>query len=590
MPGIRLLSVVALVGLFALTVVGQPPKDKSAPPKVIAGPKAQKEAIDKLVKAGCAVHYEEPAGSKANARRRLAAKARFGLRVPQDKATPDKLDIIAFPKAVDDKQLAQLVVHARKLPGLKTVDLGQCTKITSDGLKEIAKLSQLQAILLDGCSVDRAGLEHLATLKGLGFLDLSNTLVTDRDLGALAEYPALTTLYLKNTSRVNAEGIAALQKVVRLRILHVTVHNDPPGMMAEVARLALSELKAYPITDEEAKEIGKMTKLESLDVGHYPFADYDTYQWTYWRGWRERAASAIAAQERMAERQKEAEARMTDAQRKAAKERADRLAKDRPAGAKMPRASSYHNITAKGLAEIVKCADLRSLDLSGHPIDPSTSDLHKLEFLQDLDLTGTRFSDAGAPWLGKLKALKTLRIGATLVTTEGARELAYAGGLETLSLDLLPIGDEAIGYLSRNRKLKELTVNGTRVACADRRALSELVRLEWFEVQDTNVTDSTLMNLVPLKTLYWVDARLNCPNVTYPGAMEVQRQLGPDATVVTYPCEGYWPGGGGVPVVRVTNRPTVSPRPSPPGKTAPVVAGPAPPPAIRAVPVGGANK
>ncbi|HVK12075.1 MAG TPA: hypothetical protein VM597_25205, partial [Gemmataceae bacterium] len=541
MPKTFFLSALALAGGFALTAIGQPPKDKPEPPKAVAGPKAQKEAVERLLKAGCAVHYEESPGAKNNARRRLAAKARFGLPAAPDKATPDKLDIVAFPKAVTDKQLADLVVFAQRLPGLKTVDLGQCSNVTAAGLKEVARIGHLQAILLDGCSVDREGLQHLAALKGLSVLDLSNTTVTDRDLGALADYPSLGTLYLKNAARVNAEGIAALQKVARLRTLHLTVHNDPPGMMAEVARLGLTELKAYPITDEEAKEIGKLRSLESLDVGHYPFADYDAYQWTYWRGWGKRSAAAVAAEERAAERQKAIEARMTEAERQKLKERAEKVAKDRAGLGKMPRPSSYHNITAKGLAEIVKCSELRVLDVSGHPIDPSTSDLHKLEFLQDLDLTGTRFSDAGAPWLGKLKALKTLRIGATLVTTDGVRELAYAGGLETLSLDLLPIGDEAIGYLSRNRKLKELTVNGTRVACADRRALSELVRLEWFEVEDTNVTDSTLMNLAPLKTLFWVDARMNCPNVTWPGAQAVQRELGPDATVVAHVCEGYWP-------------------------------------------------
>ena len=322
-----------------------------------------------------------------------------------------------------------------------------------------------------------------------------------------------------------------------------------------------------------------MTDLESLDVGHYPLPTTTRISGVLARlaGRKERRAPT-AGQD--GEKQKAARDKL-------AKERADRVAKDRPGAAKLPRPSSVHNITAKGLAEIVKCSDLRVLDLSGHSIDASTTDLHKLEFLQDLDLTGTRFSDAGANWLGKLKALKTLRLGATQVTTEGVRELAYAGGLEVLSLDLLPIGDEAIGYLSRNRKLRELTVNGTRVACADRKALAELVRLEWFEVQDTNVTDNTLMNLVPVKTLFWVDARLNCPNVTNPGAQAVQSQLGPDATVVANVCEGYWPGGGGVPVVRIPERKTGSVKPAPSLPTKPVAAAPPPPPTIRTVTVGG---
>lgn len=578
----RLLPAAALVGLLSFTAGGQPPKDKPAPPKAYT-PNQMEDGVQKLRDASCSVHYEEPPTDKGKARRRLAARARFAAPAPAAAGKADKVDIVVFPRTVTDDQLARLVPFAQRLPGLKAVDLGQCVHVTAAGLKEVAKLPHLQALLLDGCPVDRDGLAHLAALKKLQFLDLSNTTVADRDVAALADFPSLATLHLKNVTNVTADGVAHLQKITLLRVLHLTVSNDPPGMMAEVGKLRLTELKAYPITDDEAKEVGKLTGLEVLDVGHYPFAEYDAYQWGFWRGWQARGEKA------------DTDEAATDDAMKAARERIEKMAKGLPGvkgPGRRPLPGGRHLITAKGLTEIVKCANLRVLDLSGHPIDASTTDLHKLEFLQELDLTGTRFSDAGAPWLGKLKALKTLRLGATRLTTDGVRELAYAGGLEVLSLDLLPIGDEAIGYLARNRKLRELSVNGTRVACADRKALGELVRLEWFEVADTNVTDGTLMNLVPLKTLYWVNATMNCPNVTWPGALAVQGQLGPDAMVVANPCEGYWPGGGGVPVVRV---PVGPPSRTPPSVTIksplPSVASkPAPPPPIRPVTVGGSIK
>lgn len=589
--------VTAILSLAVLTVASaQVPKEKDkekAVPLPKPGqkftPKQMDEAVAKLVQANCSVHYEEPADAlkgmpKWLVKRRQAAKFAVAQRnAAQGKS--QQVDIVAFPDTTTDADLVRLIPFAMRLPNLRTIDLGRCRAVTAVGLKEVARLQEMKVLLLDGVGTDREGMRALGDCRDLQYLDLSNSAIDDRALALIPQLTNLNTLILKNCNQVTAEGLTNLEKLNRLRVLHITVSQDPSGLMEAVGKLEfITELKAYPITDAETAHIAKLSRLQVLDVGHYPFADYDSYQWWYWRGWQDRQVQMEPARERMREQEKLAEERM------------------KKAGAKVPAiaprrvvGSYVHEITGKGLANIAKCTNLRSLDVSGHPVDVAGSSLESLEFLQELDLTGTRFSNDGGAWLGKLKALKTLRVGATRLTTDGIRELAAAGGLEVLSLDLLPIGDEALSYLMRNRKLRELSVNGTRVALADRRALYGLVRLEWFEVQDTNVTDANLMNLASLKTLYWVDARLNCPNVTQPGCANLRSALGPDAMVVSDPCEGYWPGGGGVPVVRApiqTRTPEIPTRPMVPTKTAPpVVVKPViAPPAIRPVTVGGTGK
>lgn len=253
-------------------------------------------------------------------------------------------------------------------------------------------------------------------------------------------------------------------------------------------------------------------------------------------------------------------------------------------------------ITPAGFPHLLKCKDLRVLRLAGHPVDVNGSGLDRLEFLRELDLSGTEFTDDGVSWLGRLKALRKLWLSGTGVTNDGVRGLAAAGGLELVALDFLPLTDEAVGHLARNRRLTDLSLNDTRVACADRKAWAGLGRLERLSIRQTNVTDGTLLNLAPLKTLRLVDAQMNCPNVTPAGAAVLEKDLPTGAHVLANPCQvTYWPGGGGVPVPKGTREPDLNYRnPNLLGQsktpTPPLAPPKAPPPPVRLAPLPGSGK
>jgi len=70
------------------------------------------------------------------------------------------------------------------LSGLRYLELCQ-TKVTDEGLKELAALTELQRLGLNSTAVTGAGLKHLVPLKKLQLLNLSDTKVTETDVAAL---------------------------------------------------------------------------------------------------------------------------------------------------------------------------------------------------------------------------------------------------------------------------------------------------------------------------------------------------------------------------------------------------------------------
>ena len=530
-------------GLLTLAGVSpaQAPKDKPAPAKAKPTAAETAQAETKLKAANCAISYED-----------LPPLAPNG---PRQKGQADH---VAFPRDVMDHDVARLVPLMQKLPALKIVDLGGCTHVTAKGFKEIAKLDTLKAVFLDGATVEHDGLFALSKIPTLQWLDLSRTTVTDTDLRDIGDFAGLMTLKLEGVPALTAAGVAHLGTIARLHTLHITVTADQAGMVAEISKLTkLSELKVYPVTDAETKDIAKLAALQVLDVNDPYVSRYGL------RAARSRRVMPAAVPMP--------------------------AAKVPAVAGKAPvrRGFATHEITAKGLETIATaCTDLRVLKVAGHPVTLKDSAVAKLEFLTELDATGTDVDDAGAVALGKIKTLAKLHLSATNVTTAGVRELSLIGSLEELSADALPLTEEVIKYLSQNRKFKVLSLNNTRVDLSDRRAWGAFNRLERVSLENTNVTDSTIMALTKVPTLKFADVTMNCPNVTQEGAQALQREM-PATRVWWYPCDMvFWPGGGGVPDIRVPDLKYRNPNQLP--MKTPVVATntkapPAPPPAIRVI-------
>ena len=114
---------------------------------------------------------------------------------------------LSFSKVTDEglKDVAKL----EKLKLLYLID----TKITDTGLKEVAKLKNLSYLLLKDTKITDAGLKEVVKMKKIEKLYLEKTQITDGGLKELSKMQQLRVLRLHGT-KVTDEGLAELQKAL----------------------------------------------------------------------------------------------------------------------------------------------------------------------------------------------------------------------------------------------------------------------------------------------------------------------------------------------------------------------------------------
>jgi hypothetical protein len=99
--------------------------------------------------------------------------------------------IVDYYSIVDDETLKRFATR----PNVQIVSM-QGTRITSDGLKQLQNLNELNYLDLMGTAVDDAGLDHLKTIKTLRHLDVTKTKVTEAGIQRLkAAIPELKVIH-----------------------------------------------------------------------------------------------------------------------------------------------------------------------------------------------------------------------------------------------------------------------------------------------------------------------------------------------------------------------------------------------------------
>ncbi len=122
------------------------------------------------------------------------------------KITNDDLKVLSALTKTVDLELSGPILKGK---GDKQVFAPQ--QIDDEGVKNIAGMTELRRLSLDGTHVTDEGLKHLAGMKKLETLILSDTKVTDEGMEALTKLPKLSTLSLINT-KVTDTGIGVLKR------------------------------------------------------------------------------------------------------------------------------------------------------------------------------------------------------------------------------------------------------------------------------------------------------------------------------------------------------------------------------------------
>ena len=137
------------------------------------------------------------------------------------------------------------------LKNLRALDLDTAS-VTDKGLKELAKLTSLASLELAATQITDAGVKHLAALENLTFLDVSSTKITDAGLKELAPLKNLTKLWVGDTK--------------------ADVLRRTAGPLTDAG---LKELTAFPnltdlyygsthVTDKGLEDVAKLRNLTSL--------------------------------------------------------------------------------------------------------------------------------------------------------------------------------------------------------------------------------------------------------------------------------------------------------------------------------------
>ncbi|MDW7996018.1 MAG: hypothetical protein RMI91_15330 [Gemmatales bacterium] len=129
---------------------------------------------------------------------------------------------------------------------------------------------------------------------------------------------------------------------------------------------------------------------------------------------------------------------------------------------------SYDQITDSTLATLREAGLLHTLSRTSVPNNKRP---RNAEEVTELDLSGTRVTDAGLKELAALKKLTELNLQRTPITDAGLKELAALQNLRKLQLWNTRITDAGLKELARLKSLAVLCVGGTKVT---QRGIAEL--------------------------------------------------------------------------------------------------------------------
>jgi len=115
---------------------------------------------------------------------------------------------------IGDGELEQFINEASELDALVMLNLSENRSITNEGLDKLARLKQLKYLNLSSCSINNTGLQALQELTRLVQLDLSYcNRINDQGVKSLRNLPNLTFLNLQGCTKVTMGGIARIRRV-----------------------------------------------------------------------------------------------------------------------------------------------------------------------------------------------------------------------------------------------------------------------------------------------------------------------------------------------------------------------------------------
>jgi len=159
-------------------------------------------------------------------------------------------------------------------PSVERLVIENQEQVTDRGLLHIAKLKQLQSIVLRGTGIEGHGLRHLTSLRELKGLNLAKLPLSDEDILPLKSLENLEYLNLGHTqiSDKSLSTIASLDSLSKLYLNNTEISDGGLERLYGLTHLKILVLYQTNVTEKGCKKIKRA--LPSCDV----YDDYDHLQ------------------------------------------------------------------------------------------------------------------------------------------------------------------------------------------------------------------------------------------------------------------------------------------------------------------------
>ena len=334
---------------------------------------------------------------------------------------------------------------------LRTLDLVEVT-VTGDGIRELAPLKSLESIALRSCTITSEGFDALSRLSGLRrlrirgglFRELQEDVAAGRAFGGFRRLEALSLIW--------SDGfpLTRMQQLESLRELRLHGTNLPVGLKARGSLEAL-----------HLQQMGELD--DTLLVGEleqFPRLRHLSIRCTDMTGRSVARLLEIESLEELSIRDSYVVKPGVSA------------GKGAPNLARV----TFNNVSGVDdllLSQLVAMRTVQELDLSGTKMtDAGLRQLASLKKLRVLKLAGNKgVTDAGAKELRAIETLEHLDLSSTSITDKGVAEIASLPRLRVLQLSRLgQVTDSGILKLAESSTLRDLDVTRTGVTVAGIRA------------------------------------------------------------------------------------------------------------------------
>ena len=438
----------------------------------------------------------KPAGAKA-AEEDPAVTAYFkkkGWWFIRDIRIVDHRPIVILTVEDREKPFENITISAddyKMIARSKTVQMLDLRKVKNndEGIKAVAGIPQLQAIMIDGDDVTNAGIAALAKCRSLETVMLLTKNINDAGLKELAALPKLRWLYC---SFMNLDGSAFAAFAGSKTLESVTLEY------------------VDGFTDDGAKHLAKLSKLNELKIR----AGFGEKKLTT------AGIKAIAA-ERVPARFEFDRSLLDDSlfEMLVAKgwlygPTPSGVSEKKPA---TPLEVSFINlegsqVTDKGFQAVLNCTNAKSLYLRRSGVTDETfkklTTFKKLEYIslekskvtaagldaisdlpiRHIAMEDSELSEDCFKAFGKMTRLEELWLGESKMQADWLRHIAGLSKLKDLNLRHADFDDAATSHLAGLKSLQSLTLNDTRLGDAGFLELLKLPKLKSLFVDGTRVT------------------------------------------------------------------------------------------------------